>query len=558
MTESKLYNNLLELCRIPSISETPGELKIAAKIYQLLKEINYFHDHPELINLCPIPEDKYNRSFVYALMQGKIKNPKTVILLSHFDVVGVDDFGMAKELAFEPVLYTRHLKNNPQIELSEEARADLESGDYLFGRGTMDMKFGIAAYIEMLMKMEKELDSFPGNILFLSVPDEEANSAGMLAAVDLLLSLKKEKQLEYTCCLISEPFFPKYPGDRTKYIYNGTIGKLLPVFYCVGKETHVGEPFSGLNPNLLTGKIIEKIDSNPQLADSVKGHLTPAPVCLKQSDTKTAYSVQTPYSAYTYFNYMTLSKTPQEVMQLMVDIAQNAFKQVLADIKEKADAWSKSNQSVSDHSDIGNSFNLPLIKPMVITYQELYQWCFEKYGAKFESHIKDFIKNYWENASDGSGDLRDLSIEIVKEAHKFCPYREPMIVIFYAPPFYPHSDMQLPDSQVTKVSQYIQRLAKDVYQEDLEIESFFPGLSDMSYLGLSNRIDVTELTKNFPVWDAGYHIPLTTIQQLNIPFINIGPLGKDAHKFTERLCLSYSFDKAVPLIWAAIKNLLLF
>ena len=547
MEKDRMYNNLLELCGVASISETKGELVMVKKIYQLIKQIDYFRCNPEKVQICPMKSDKYDRSFVYALMEGQVKSNKTIILLSHFDVVGVEEFGIQEELAFDPVAFTRFLKNSPQIQLPKEARIDLESDDYLFGRGTMDMKFGIAADLEILFEAEKELTNFQGNILFLSVPDEEANSAGMLSAVDLLLSLKREKQLEYACCLVSEPHFPKYPGDSTKYIYTGAVGKLLPVFYCVGKETHVCEPFAGLNPNLLTSKIIDRIDSNPKLSDFIEKTFVPAPVCLKQSDTKAAYSVQTPAAAYTYFNFMTLTKTPNEVMQCMLEVGRSAFEEVLRDIKKKSEELSRIT---------GNSSDLPEMEPKVIAFQELYKLCYDAQGTRFQKHIKAFIDNYWLQREHTRIDFRDLSIDIVKEVHKFYPYREPMIVVFYAPPFYPHSDIQALDSQVMQVSQYIAGLAKEKYDENLKIEPFFPGLSDMSYLGLSNRIDIKGLTKNFPVWDAGYHIPLETIAQLNIPFINIGPLGKDAHKYTERLCLSYSFEKAVPLIWEAVKKLL--
>ncbi|WP_037372384.1 M20/M25/M40 family metallo-hydrolase [Anaerovorax odorimutans] len=542
MKKNRILSNLLRLCSVPSISETNGEIDIAHEIYKILNEINYFKNNPEMVKVCPMNGDPYNRSFVYALMKSEKKNSKTIILLSHFDVVGIEDFGILKELAFDPIAYTQKLKDNSQIQMSEEARADLESGDYLFGRGIMDMKFGIAADIEILYTMEKELSNFEGNLLFLSVPDEEANSAGMLAAVELLESLKKEQQLEYSCCLVSEPHFPKYPKDDTKYIYTGTVGKLLPSFYCVGKETHVCEPFSGLNANRLTAKLIENIDSNPELSDYVMDTIVPPPACLKQADTKIDYSVQTPTSAYTYFNYMTLVKTPQEVMQSMINIAESSFKEVLSDIRTNIEKLSEST---------GEILNIPNIEPKVITFQELYKLCYKTHGDKFQLHLKKFIDNQKSNQ-----DLRDLSIEIVKEAHKFCPYRNPIIVVFYSPPFYPHSDIQNLDNKVIQVSKHIVKFAKQKFNETIKIEPFFMGLSDMSYLGLSKNVDITQLTNNFPIWDMSYHVPLETIAKLNIPFINVGPLGKDAHKYTERICMSYSFEKAADIILEAVLSLL--
>jgi arginine utilization protein RocB len=65
--------------------------------------------------------------------------------------------------------------------LQIEARNDLESGDYIFGRGTADMKGGGSIQLA-LFKRYSELEDFPGNILLIAVPDEENLSAGMLSA----------------------------------------------------------------------------------------------------------------------------------------------------------------------------------------------------------------------------------------------------------------------------------------------------------------------------------------------------------------------------------------
>ena len=35
--------------------------------------------------------------------------------------------------------------------------------------------------------------------------------------------------------------------------------------------------------------------------------------------------------------------------------------------------------------------------------------------------------------------------------------------------------------------------------------------------------------------------------------INVGPVGKDPHKNTERLWMPYAFDKAAPLIWETVR-----
>lgn len=537
MNIDRMKNLLIELCSIPSISETTGEIEMAKKLYEIIMDMDYFRNNPDNAGLNFIDKDPLGRSYVHALMEGGKKSNKTVILLSHFDVVAVDNYGAYKNLAFNPLEYTKMLKRETEISLSPEAKEDLDSGDYIFGRGTMDMKFGIALDVEIMYQLENKLDVFPGNILFLSVPDEENNSVGMLAAVELLSRLKDEKNLEYICCIVSEPHFPKYPGDNNKYIYTGAVGKLLPVFYCVGKETHAGDPFSGLNPNLLTSKIIEKIELNPELSDSWGDFRVPAPVCLKQSDTKAAYSVSTPSSAYAYFNYMTVVSSPDEVLQKLKAIAEEAFNDVLRSIEHKADRLKALT---------GSKPKLTDIKPLVLTYQELYSLCKEYRGDGLDRHIKNCINKC------SASDLREVSIAVIREVHRLCPYREPMIILSFAPPYYPHS-IKAEDCSITmRLAGEILSKARELYSEDMSVEPFFPGLSDMSYLGLPNNINIENLKANFPLWGERYSIPLDLISKLNIPFINIGPLGKDAHKYTERLCMSYSFHKAAELVFDAV------
>jgi len=541
MDINRMRKLLIELCGVPSISETPGEEAIAQKIHEVIMRMNYFKFNPSNAGINKMQNDILGRSYVYALIEGKLKSRKTVILLSHFDVVDIEEYGAYKDYAFKPLEYTELLKKDRSISLSKEAEADLVSGDYLFGRGIMDMKFGIALDVEIMYQIENILGDFPGNILLLSVPDEENNSAGMLASIEMLTKLKKEKGLEYVCCIVSEPHFPKYPGDDNKYIYTGAVGKLLPVFYCVGKETHAGDPYSGFNPNFITAKIIEEIELNPELSDSVRSFRVPAPVCLKQSDTKTAYSVSTPAAAYAYFNYMTVVSSPDEVLEKLKKIGEKAFNEALNSIEAKADRL----QTLT-----GSKPKLPSMKPVVITFQELYKMCLEAFGEKFDEHMDAYVKELVQ------GDLRDMSINIVREVHKFCPYKDPLIVLFFAPPFYPHSGTIRDNSKIIKISEKIIRKTKIEYGEDIFMEPFFPGLSDMSYLGLSDNINTESLKANLPLWGCKYNIPLDAIADLSIPFINIGPLGKDAHKYSERLCVSYSFEKASKLVFEAVLSAL--
>src|SRR5690606_21171288 len=103
---------------------------------------------------------------------------------------------------------------------------DLESGNYLFGRGVMDMKAGLALHMALLEKASTE--QWPINLVLLTVPDEEVNSNGMRHAVPTLLEMADEHNLTYSLFLNGEPVFAQDPNEQDFKVYTGSIGKIMP------------------------------------------------------------------------------------------------------------------------------------------------------------------------------------------------------------------------------------------------------------------------------------------------------------------------------------------
>lgn len=527
MDKKRFYDTYIKCCNGASISESNGEVKFGFKVRDLLNQIPYFTRYPNHLRLLPVKDSIEKGNFVVAYIPAPIATKKTLLLLSHYDVVGVDEFAEAKHLAFDPEAYTKYLKYHIEL-LDEEAKEDLLNSDYLFGRGTADMKWGVAADIEMLWHFSENPDRQKLNLLMISTPDEEVNSRGMLAAVKELNRLQKIERLEFVQCIVSEPDIASDRKDNVHRLHVGCAGKLLPTVFCVGKETHVGEPFDGLNPNLLVSEMVRKMELNPVFSDTVNGVSTPVPTCLKQSDTKSDYTVQTPISAYAYFNVMTLESTPQEVLTKFKKVAQETFEEVLlANQARHLLAETKS----------GNHYHTASFEPLVITYSELVSACRKLHGNSFDKAITQLTEHH------KNEDVRQLSIRLVARAVEFYPVRQPMMVVFFAPPYYPHSGFV---SSSSSCVEGCSKLIDHAYQnEDLyAIDYAYTGLTDMSYLHLPEDVDVRLLKENFPVYGSVYELPLHELSKLNIPFVNIGPLGKDAHKNTERIDVGYSFDKA--------------
>lgn len=539
-----LKNLLVKLVSVPSISGTKGELEIAKKIYKFLSELEYFQNNPQHLKLNPIPGDKLDRCVVTALVKTTPPTKDTVILFGHIDTVDIDDFGSLKHLAFDPDAYTQKL--NPDS-LDESSRKDLESGDWLFGRGVMDMKFGVAMQMALIEKAANNPKEFNGNLLFVAVPDEESNSVGMVKGAKMLNQISKQHDLEYLAAVDSEPQFPKFPGDTNNYIYTGSIGKLLPIIYCVGKETHVGESLSGLNPNLLMSEVTRQIEINVDLADSYEDLVSPPPTCLKQKDLKKLYSAQTPTAAVAYYNYLTLQKSPKQVYQELEKLCHKAFQNVLDNFKKQHEKYAET---------AGKKAPKVKWKPKVYSFNEIYEMAKAANGQAFEEHMKKFFGQY---RKETSLDERELVIKIISEVHSFCPDRDPMIIIAFTPPYYPHvciNENKEKHQKVKKVAELVVKKAKDEFNEKLSIEKFFTGLSDMSYFALEDAEDVLNYLKpNIPSWGLNYSIPLEDIKQLDLPVLNIGPYGKDAHKFTERLHIPYSFNVAPKLLEYAVNKI---
>ena len=129
------------------------------------------------------------RSSVVAQLKGqKGSSNQTVVMIGHIDTVGISDYGDFKEAATNPKELMKALKN---VQLSPDAQQDYDSGHYVFGRGILDMKCGVAIIMAIMEDLAAHIDEFEGNIVFAAVGDEEGNSGGMLSFVPELTSFKR-------------------------------------------------------------------------------------------------------------------------------------------------------------------------------------------------------------------------------------------------------------------------------------------------------------------------------------------------------------------------------
>ncbi|XKH50611.1 M20/M25/M40 family metallo-hydrolase [Chryseomicrobium palamuruense] len=526
-TPYHLQDLLVELVGWDSRSTTAGEQQFSKKLATQLKKLSYFHTNSENLVLGDAGD---GRQFVAALTTHP-KARKTIVLISHFDTVGIEEYGELAPYAYSPNELAEAFHAHKDS-LSEVAREDLESGDYLWGRGTMDMKAGLAIHMATVEKAL--LEEWPINLVLLTVPDEEVNSAGMRAAVKLLAEWKEEKKLDYALFLNGEPVFSMNPTDTEYKVYSGSIGKIMPSALFYGKETHVGEPLSGMTSSLLASMMTRRMEMNPLFEEVVYGEVTPLPVTLHQKDLRESYSTQTPFLSSALYNVFTMKQSAADVF--------NEFEEVAKLAANEIDEW---YTKVCERQG-----GRPLGKVQVLRYEALENYAVERLGEDVINAIKKKCMSL-----DGHDD-REIALQLTKELLTRFPELAPAIVLLFTPPYYPAVNSS-EDEWVKACISRIQTLARNQFDLNVHQVHYFNGISDLSYVNYEGDSTGWEIYEaNTPVWDVTYSIPFKEMEQLQAPVLNVGPFGKDAHKRTERLHIQSAFVETPVFVEQVIRTVM--
>lgn len=553
MLATKHWNNpqdiqqmVQRLVEVPSITGTNAEREMAHILLQWIATIPYFHDHPEHLFRFALEEDSLGRLTIMALYRARPESKSTVVLLSHYDVVGVDDYGHLQEYAFSPNEYTRKLKEEI-TSLSSDVRDDLMSGNWLFGRGTMDMKAGLAIQLAVLSELSQD-EGFAGNVLLVSTPDEEMHSQGMFSAVKALLDLKHEYGLDYEACICSEPNIGS--GEQPeKTVYTGSVGKVMPLIFCVGQETHVGEPLQGINAAWMAAAMVQEMELSSEFMDQHQGERTPPPTCLKLRDLKESYSVQTPGMAYLLYNILTNSQMPAEIMRKTGQAAQRAAQTMMEKLKMIYEGMETTSGQQQDYS-------WEHMRPQIFNYADLYRRGEQLFGLAFVQDMHETAHR----ALLEDPDPHHMTVQLSKKLSGYFVQEAPFYLVMMVPPYYPHVYLREDIEQEFKLRNDLRSALDDLkveHDETVALKTFFPGLSDVSYCRIMESDQVVPaIREHMPALGYSYRMPLDEMVQLNIPTINIGPYGKDAHKRTERVELDYSTRVVPELIKALIYKVL--
>ena len=502
-----------EAMSIPSFTNTETEREMEDYLDQRIGAIPYFQTHPHHFGRYPLPNDHLHRSVNWALVDKGKK--KTVILFHHHDTVDLEDYGPLAPIALDSEALVQALKD---LDFRSEMQEDLNSRQWQFGRGSCDMKAALALQLGVLEAYASDPAGGQVNLLYLSVGDEESYSRGMRGALGLLCQLKDEFDLDYVLAVDSEPF--EAGSDKEKVLHIGTVGKLMPVVVAQGVLSHMKEPLKGINALSLLIAVASKLDLHPDLSDHALGERSPLPSWSYLRDLKDQYDVSTVLHAAGYFSVLHLKKTPQELLQRIKELSREAVDQFYVKYLSLQD------QAGQEHV---------ISQPRVVSYQELLDRCQKKEG--FLSFQEQCEQRAYQDFLSGVS-YQTIAIQQIQSFLEFLSEKNPLVVIGFAPPYYPSMNCRsLPNTSLkidNLIDDYRYYLASRGLS--LKVEEYFMGICDTSYCALERELESYQVVlDSLAIPSQVYELDLENIAQIQVPAVNLGPWGKELHQRGERV-----------------------
>ncbi|MFO1149557.1 MAG: M20/M25/M40 family metallo-hydrolase [Alsobacter sp.] len=511
----------LDLTRRRSVTGSPDEGSFGPWLAARLRADPAFAD-AKVWTFPVSPGDA--RHVVAMLVRGT--GPRTLVLTGHYDTVALSDYGDLADLATEPDLLAEALRGRlaaaAGTPAARRAAADLASGDFLPGRGLLDMKAGLAAGLAVAAAFAGA--GREGNLLVLAVPDEEANSAGARAAAPALRGLAAEHGLELVGAVNLDAIADDGDGSDGRAITLGTVGKVLPTAFVAGLATHAGFPLAGLNAAVLAGAIARRVEWAAELADPGWSRATP-PSLLSLRDGKPAYDVTTPGRAFATFNVLFVSLTPEEILARFAALCREATAQVLAELRGRAAGFAAVGRAIDAVPDI------PVLR-----------------FAELAARARVAAPGAEEEALAASGgpdvSLPERSRRVTEALWQASGLAGPAVVVgFGSVPYLPTRLSDRPDAR--RLAEACALAAREAPGPAVRCVDVFAGISDMSFLGEADEASLAPVAANTPIW------PLLEWPQTGgiagLPMVNAGPWGRDYHTPLERMHVGYGFD-VLPLM----------
>ena len=536
----------LSLTRQRSVTNTEGETSFGPWLYDQLAEWPYFRTRPECLRLERTLDDRRERYTVFARVHGAGR--RAVALCGHYDTVDVDGYADLEPYATDPEALLPQLIERLEREARSaadlRALADLRSGDYMAGRATLDMKGGLAVGLAVLERFAAQ-PQLEGNLVFVATPDEEDSSNGMRSAVRQLAELLPEWGIDLEAAINLDSGVGE--GDDGKAVFLGSVGKVLPSVFFVGRPTHAGAPFDGVNAALLAAELTRRVEANPALGDppGAAEEVAPPPVTLYQTDRRSRYDVTTPATAWCSYNVLTYTRTPADMLDMMLGETRAAMDAALRTLETRAAAYDRvAGAAVHAHA----------WTPQVLTWAQLEAQARSRGPAEIArmSALRHML------AADPSLDVIGLSQRLIEAAAREAGLAGPAAVLCFASQYYPQVDL----GQGPRAKAFLAAITAGTaaiaasHSTRVRLRRHFPGISDMSFFAPQAAGAVEVVIANTPAWGSGLTHDYAAAARVGAPIANIGPWGHDYHQATERVNMPYSFEVLPALVWGVVNRLL--
>jgi succinyl-diaminopimelate desuccinylase len=185
--------------------------------------------------------------------------------------------------------------------------------DYIYGRGTQDMKSGVAAFVQAL----KETSHFNGTLSLLLTSDEEGPAKYGTVAV---LKYLKEHDLLPDSVIVAEPTCEVDFGDAMKVGRRGSINGIIEKR---GKQGHAAYPEKAINPIHKVAQVLPHI-AGVNL-DSGDEYFSPSQFVITDIRAGMEVTNVTPGTLKMMFNVRNSTKTDHKSVEAFVH---NYFKEM--------------------------------------------------------------------------------------------------------------------------------------------------------------------------------------------------------------------------------------
>ena len=529
------------LVALASETGTAGEAAFSGHLAELLREIPYFRAHPENVKIVPCRHGTGAAS-VAALVRGTGR--RTLALAGHFDTVTIDNYGELAPLARDPDALRQALiaaLGSDATGTGEgTALADLTGGDFVPGRGMLDMKSGLAAGIAILERFAGD-EGREGNLLFLATPDEELSSRGMRSIRDALPGLARDWDLDIVGGINLDATSDQGDGAGGRAIYRGSIGKILPFCFVVGQGSHASYPFEGVSAHLISAELISAVETSIELCDRGAGEISPPPICLEGKDLREGYDVTTPDQVWLAFNWLFHATEPEELFGTFAATVREALARATARFAEQAARYAEATGEPRASQ--------PAAGGRVITYEDLRAEVRRTGGADAVDRLDPLAASL-----ASSPNPLEATRRIVAAAVREAVLRGPTVVIGFAGLAYPavHVSRAPATPGFDAALEHARSAIAAAEGVSIGYREYFTGISDMSFFGAAPIADPC-IAANTP---APHLVDAGCADALSFPVVNIGPWGRDMHQRLERLHAPYGFRTLPLLLWDAATGIL--